>query len=78
LKKFAYFFNFFNRIHCDCINFATVILCDGIFDAYEKPNSELAELTRHDNKTVEVFRSRIKNLVDKYTEAAEELFKAIY
>jgi hypothetical protein len=38
----------------------------------------LAELTRHDNKTVEVFRSRIKNLVDKYTEAAEELFKAIY
>jgi len=44
----------------------------------EKPNSELAELTRHDNKTAEVFRSRINNMVDKYMKATEELFKSIY
>jgi hypothetical protein len=34
LKKLAYFFNFFNRFYGDCTTFKFVMLCDGVFDAY--------------------------------------------
>jgi hypothetical protein len=34
LKKFACFFNFFNRTYCDCTAVAAIMLCAHIFDAY--------------------------------------------
>lgn len=44
----------------------------------EKPDPELAELTRHDSKAGEVLRSRINAFVDKYMEETEKLFKSTY
>lgn len=43
----------------------------------DKPDQELAELTRHDTKAGKEFRSRINGFVDKYTEETEKLFKSI-
>lgn len=44
----------------------------------EKPDQELAELTRHDSKAGAMLRNRINAFVDKYTEETEMLFKSIY
>lgn len=44
----------------------------------EKPDPELAELTRHDSDAGEVLRSRINAFVDKYMGETEKLFKSTY
>jgi len=43
----------------------------------EKPDQELAELTRRDNSDGEELRSRINLFVDKYIEETERLFKLL-
>ncbi|HHY81286.1 MAG TPA: MerR family transcriptional regulator [Clostridiales bacterium] len=43
----------------------------------EKPDDELAEMTRLDNKAGDELRSRINEFVDKYTNETEKLFKYI-
>ena len=44
----------------------------------EKPDQELAELTRHDSKAGAMLRDRINAFVDKYLEETEMLFESIY
>ena len=44
----------------------------------EKPDQELAELTRHDSQAGAMLRDRINAFVDKYLEETERLFKSIY
>lgn len=44
----------------------------------ERPDEELAELTRNDSKAGKILRSRINALVDKYMEETEKLFRSIY
>ena len=44
----------------------------------EKPDQELAELTRHDSRAGAALRDRINAFVDKYTEETEMLFRSIY
>jgi DNA-binding transcriptional MerR regulator len=43
----------------------------------DKPDSELAELTRRDNKEADALRSRISEFVGKYNKETEELFQSM-
>jgi hypothetical protein len=44
----------------------------------DKPDEELAELTRHDSKAGDELRGRINELAESYVKETEKLFESIY